>query len=106
MRLCFNKKKSFLNWLYTRLIDIKVKLIGMGQVLHICNLCSDYICKCNSLDILDCLLNRSINRQNLIRIDHHSSEMKTNITLAEVLTMLETSDARYSSTDLYEKIFG
>ena len=57
------------------------------------------------MDILGCSFNRLINRQNLIRVDHNSSKMNTNITLAEALTILERSDAQYTSSDSYEKIF-
>ena len=106
MQLRSNKNKSFLNWLYIRSIDIKVKLIDMGQVLHTCNFCSHYICRCSSLDIFGFSLNWLINRQNLIWVDYNSSGMNMNITLAEVPVISETSDAHYTSTDAYEKIFG
>ena len=78
----------------------------MGQILHTCNLCSDYVSRCSSLDILDCSLDCTINCQNFIRVDHNSSEMNTNILLAKALMILKTSDVHYTFSNSYEKNFG
>ena len=45
------------------------------QVLRTCNLCSDYMSKLSLLDVLGCSVNRSIDRQNLMRVDHTKKSM-------------------------------
>ena len=66
----------------------------MGQMLRICNPCSDYISRCNAVDILGFSLNGSLNRQNLIRYHHNCPEINTNNALFKAPMLWLITDYR------------